>query len=792
MAITPNQYSLLVEAPILQNYLVDKDTGAPLSAGIVTFYKDNDRQTLKNVYYQTGSPGNYSYIPLPNPNTLSAVGTITDDGGNDTLPFYFPYDEDDTDIVETYYVTIESSGNISQFTRENFPFTSLTDNTNENQQELINLIPNGQFTAHNDFPNGGLYPNGTSDIVVAQGGSVGWYYTKDNGSTDTDHVTFTQILQEPDDLVGNPRFSINIDCTNTTGGDTFKELRMRFNNVNRFASDTQSYTFSFSGISNSASSLEVFLKLIKNFGTGGSSTSTTTIEGFTLTSGAYKQFSVTFFFGTNSAATIGSLNDDYIELAMVFPATSTFDVDMTDFILTPGFVNFNEYPERPDNMVFADALTGSLPTPNADGSSLYLPVVITQGGATYDTSVIGRIESYVTTPGGNTLLCDGSTYLTTDYSSLGIPYSRLQQKLVAANPATLGAPLYGTGSTFATAYIQDGLSSFFRLVTNQAGAQTLAADGAISTGFSFATLFVGQTTTFKAYRTSSTTAVAICNTAGTPLADASAGTSGFTVTQTVSNNVSYGVFTITPIAASGIAAGTYFTFSSPSTNYYCWFTIDGAGADPAPGGTGIQVNLLSTYTALEVNSCVVEAVSGFAGSRIGCVAASSITPGAFFTFNANSITYSVWYKKAGSGTAPSTGTPLQVTLTGTETAAQVASATESVILNYSFGVPDFRGLFPRGVRDTGQWDINAASRYSPTGAGAGGNTLGTFELDTLQSHTHDFTIRTYTAGAAIEVLALDTATAVDGAITVNNFLINSTGSAETQPNNFNVNWYIRY
>jgi hypothetical protein len=799
MAINPSQYSLLVAAPMLQDYLVDKDTGTPLAGGIVTFYKDNERSILKNVYYQTGTPGNYSYIQLANPMTLTSVGTIADDNGNDVIPFYFPYDEDDSDIVETYYVTVYSANQDGspaalQFTRENFPFISIADTPIDDQQDLINLMPNGQFTSHNDLPNDGLFPNGDSSVTVAQGGSAGWYYTKNNTSTDTDFVTFTQILQEPNNLVGNPRFSINIECDATSGNDTFKELRMRFNNVNRFASDTQPYTFSFSGISNTASNIGVFLKLIKYFGAGGSATELLTIEGFTLT-GGYNQFSSTFIFGINSAATIGPNNDDYIELAIVLPATSTFDVDMTDFILTPGMVIFNDYPERPDNMVFANALTGSLPTPNPDGSDLYLPVVITQAGATFDTSTIGRIEWNINpeqTPGMNLLPCDGSVFLTSGYSSLGIPYSRLQAVLTNSVGVTSGLPLYGTGSTFATAYIMDLLPTNMRLVTNQAGSETAAADGVIPTGFTFSVIHTGQTSGLKAYSNGLNTLVGIANAVGA-VTDAAAATSGFTVSQTVNNSLSYSVFNVTTIAASGIGAGTYFTFSVPGTNYYCWFTVNGAGADPAPGGTGIQVNLLTTYTAAEVARIVREAISGFQINKIIYTAANTITAGSYYTFNANGTTYSVWYRVNNAGSAPGTGTPIEVTLVGNETAGTVTIKTALAIDNYSFAVPDFRGMFLRAFRGLGQFDINASTRFSQYLTGVSGNRPGTTELDTFQSHLHDL-LGTNLLGAAPTPGAFTTQsyTALTTTFTPANLEILSQGSAETQPVNSAVPVYIRY
>lgn len=793
MAITPDQYPLLVAAPMLQDPFLDKDTGEPLSGGIVTFYKDNQRQTLKNLYYQTGTPGNYDYIPLPNPNTLTSVGTIADDGGNDTLPFYFPFDEDDTDLDESYYITVFSANDdgspaILQFTRENFPFVPPTGNNpqpTDSQQDLTNLIPNGQFTAHNNGPNDGLFPNGDSDIIVAQGGAIGWYFTKNNTSTDTDFITFNQILQEPDDLTGNPRFSINFECAATSGNDTFKELRMRFNNVNRFASDTQGYTFSFTGISSSAFPVNVTLQIIKFFGTGGSSTQTTEIEGFTLEPGLYKQFSKTFVFGVNSSATIGTLNDDYFELAIALPATSTFDLAMTDFILTPGQVNFTDYPERPDNMVFAHAIVGSLPTPNPDGSDLYLPIVMTQGGATFDDSCIGEIVGNVINV-SNKLPCDGSVYASNGYSSLGIPYRRLQSKLVTASGINI--PLFGTGFNYATAYLFSSIGNNIRLTTNQGGAQSGAADGVISTTFLFSNIHTGQNIALKAYSNGSGSVLGVSNAAGTTTHGGN--TAGIGYTQLVNNGVSYASFQLSVPAASTIPPGSYATFGVPGTQYYLWFTINGAGSDPAPGGTGIRINLLSTDTAQEASDAIRESISGYQVSLIRCAPASDIPGGSYWTFGANGISYSVWYKVNGVGSAPGVGVPIQVTLTGAENNVQVATATVNAINDVYFAVPDFRGMFLRGIRGSGQFDISAATRFSNI-SGYFGNNVGTFELDTFQSHTHGFAFNDYSgSGNVIEYV---TGTAAGQLFpTPNNLTISNTGRAETQGVNAGVEWFITY
>ena len=95
----PINVDLLIAAPVLQDYLTDKD-GTPMAGGTITCYQDNSRTTLKNWYYQSGTPGNYTYIRLPNPLTLSAAGTICDINGVDTIPFFYPYSELDEAVVE--------------------------------------------------------------------------------------------------------------------------------------------------------------------------------------------------------------------------------------------------------------------------------------------------------------------------------------------------------------------------------------------------------------------------------------------------------------------------------------------------------------------------------------------------------------------------------------------------------------------------------------------------------------------------------------------------------------------
>jgi flagellar hook protein FlgE len=62
-------------------------------------------------------------------------------------------------------------------------------------------------------------------------------------------------------------------------------------------------------------------------------------------------------------------------------------------------------------------------------------------------------------------------------------------------------------------------------------------------------------------------------------------------------------------AASTLSGGEYFNISSPTTDYHVWYTVDGAGTDPAPSGsTAIPVAVLSTDTAAQVATKTATAI----------------------------------------------------------------------------------------------------------------------------------------------------------------------------------------
>ena len=79
-------------------------------------------------------------------------------------------------------------------------------------------------------------------------------------------------------------------------------------------------------------------------------------------------------------------------------------------------------------------------------------------------------------------------------------------------------------------------------------------------------------------------------------------------------------------AASTLSGGDYFTISSPTTDYYVWYDIDGGSTGPTvAGSTGIEVDILSTDTAAQVASKTAAAIDGETGFD------ASVTGGAILT-----------------------------------------------------------------------------------------------------------------------------------------------------------------
>lgn len=72
------------------------------------------------------------------------------------------------------------------------------------------------------------------------------------------------------------------------------------------------------------------------------------------------------------------------------------------------------------------------------------------------------------------------------------------------------------------------------------------------------------------------------------------------------------------------AGGESLTFNTPSQDYYLWFTVDGAGSDPASATRGVKCEILSTDSDSEVATKVKNALDKF-GELTATVSTTTVT-----------------------------------------------------------------------------------------------------------------------------------------------------------------------
>lgn len=338
MPINP---ALLVSAAMLQDYLVDKDTGLPLTNGIVTLYQDNSRTTLKNWYYQTGTPGNYTYITLPNPMTLSAVGTIVDGNGNDTIPFYYPYSETDNSTLQTYYITVQDQNLETQWVRANFPFVpnpnsgsgvSTTTNYGFNNSfwrniGTLSLSPSTPLTQTTNVTGATLFY-----AIVAPGNHDGFTmpdieYMK-SANLSTEIISFQKFPSGTSPLVGDitPEYYLQHNCTAFgADGNKFYQIPISLH-INQL--EGQQASFTIQGISISGTANDVITPSIFQFnGTGTVQASPILLQPIELTN-TWTKYTRTFTF-PNTAGVPLSPGDDAWYLRLNMPSTVSFNLAFT-------------------------------------------------------------------------------------------------------------------------------------------------------------------------------------------------------------------------------------------------------------------------------------------------------------------------------------------------------------------------------------------------------------------------------------------------------------------------------
>lgn len=785
-------------APALAERYVDKVTGLPLASGYLKFYSDVNRADLKQVYQRTGSPPDYTYVPIGSTVDLNINGITVDEFGNPIKPIYNLLDSNGD--KELYFVEVYNSGDVLQYTQEGWPLENVIEESADASTDVTNYIANPQFLVHN-FES--LEIGGVAETFVAP---PGWLFERPVDSTATDVISFNRIDAYTQDPAASPRYEAVVSCNSPDAGDLYKVLAYRFGDVNMFASETQNYTFQITGESKTLSNVSVSLYVLKSFGVGGDPDQIIFVGTFDLEPDI-NSFSFPILFGSNEGSNIGTNDDDYVEIQLRFPTASSFSAGLTDAVLVIGSIINLPYPIQTNS----DTTVRSYAPPvgSYEGMDLYLPLVRTPQGLSFDDSQVGMVfPSFSELPPISHIPADGATYLTTGYSADSIPYRRLQQKFFSAQ----GQPLFGTGDNFVICGQRNGFngSPDLFMMSNGFGTATAVVDGAIPTGFTFNQVTAAHSTDgFTSFKATDHELVL-----RGPRSDNGAITftphaSNFILDNllwsTVINTTSYDLVTNNNSGTTGLASD-YFEYNNVDTTdeFYIWFKVNGTGTDPAvPGSTGHLVALIGSMTTDLVTSAVMCAFNGFQSTYINCIAASGMTAGAYFSFQipTTSDTYYVWYTIDGLGDDPAVvgaiGVPVE--LLSTDSSTQVANKTLIAVNGFYFMVPNLQGLSLRGNDNINHiWDYDQTFSVSGTNPNRfnlnpnlNSDGIGTLQLFGLMTHRHQITF----SGESTPGGDFSIDTLIGGGTTYTRELTGNGDQGdlpETRVANMAVNWIIKY
>ena len=304
MAISP----LYIPFYNLMEIFLDKDSGLPLSGGVVTFYQDNQRTTLKPVFEITGTDPNYTFAELPNPMVLSSTGTFVDTFGNPIVVYAYPYDA--AGVEERYYVTVVSSGAVPQETIPATPYIPGSGSSTNNLTNAENTISNPQFTEVLFVDNGphAYSVTGASTVTAV---APNW----DLITTGTGTVTVTREASISTVAPSNPIYALKIATTGITG--TYK-LRQRLTNSPRIYANEFVAAYFVASVT-SASAVSVIMNFTPSSGTAYELINTSIAPG------------VGFVENATSTAITGTINTDnsdvgYVDVSLEISVDSTISV----------------------------------------------------------------------------------------------------------------------------------------------------------------------------------------------------------------------------------------------------------------------------------------------------------------------------------------------------------------------------------------------------------------------------------------------------------------------------------
>ncbi len=218
MSISP----LYIPLFTIEEVILDKDSGLPLSGGVVTFFRDSQRLTPKPIFKIAGVSPNYTFTSIGASVTLGIAGDFVDANGDPFVPYAYPYDA--AGAVDLYFVRVVSEGLVPQFTREAVPYLGADVIPPEDRENTANELSNPQFVEI-------LFPSGIAfDIHVTGSNTVtpiapGW----DLITSGTGIVTLQRLEPTSASVPTNPPFTLSIAAVAALGASV--TLRQRLSNT---------------------------------------------------------------------------------------------------------------------------------------------------------------------------------------------------------------------------------------------------------------------------------------------------------------------------------------------------------------------------------------------------------------------------------------------------------------------------------------------------------------------------------------------------------------------------------
>ncbi len=228
----------------------------------------------------------------------------------------------------------------------------------------------------------------------------------------------------------------------------------------------------------------------------------------------------------------------------------------------------------------------------------------------------------------------------------------------------------------------------------------------------------------------------------------------------------------------GVKYGEHFAAATVLTDTVTIIGLaNGSVTDANAGTSGFTVTVTQQGTAVLPEIFTVQTV-----------AASSITPGSYFTFSTaeGSFDFVVWITINGAGVYP-TGvatTALNLALDINDNADAVAAKLHAIVNPIAFGLPDTRGYFIRSQDNGAGIDPDAATRIARPD-GASGDNVGTTQPDQNLTHAHT---------ASFEEVVGGTGLAGGGSFAAISAALPTTvsGGAESRPKNMNARLLMKY